>query len=88
MALLNAAWHLYIDKCYSWLIELLTVLIYLSSGQGRGGAFNRPRGGGGRGPRRGRGGRGRGGRTGEKVSAEDLDAELEKYHATAETMQE
>lgn len=65
-----------------------SVLIYLSSGQGRGGAFNRPRGGGGRGPRRGRGGRGRGGRTGEKVSAEDLDAELEKYHATAETMQE
>ncbi|XP_050367354.1 THO complex subunit 4A [Argentina anserina] len=60
-------------------------------GQGRGGAFGRPRGGaggGGRGPRRGRGGRGRGGRTGEKVSAEDLDAELEKYHATAETMQE
>lgn len=62
----------------------------LSSGQGRGGAFGRPRGGGGggRGPRRGRGGRGRGGRSGEKVSAEDLDAELEKYHATAETMQE
>lgn len=60
----------------------------LSSGQGRGGAFGRPRGGGGRGPRRGRG-RGRGGgRSGEKVSAEDLDAELEKYHATAETMQE
>ncbi|XP_062015118.1 THO complex subunit 4A [Rosa rugosa] len=59
-------------------------------GQGRGGAFGRPRGGGGggRGPRRGRGGRGRGGRSGEKVSAEDLDAELEKYHATAETMQE
>lgn len=57
-------------------------------GQGRGGAFGRPRGGGGRGPRRGRG-RGRGGgRSGEKVSAEDLDAELEKYHATAETMQE
>lgn len=38
---------------------------------------------GGRGPRRGRG-RGRG--RGEKVSADDLDAELEKYHA--EAMQE
>lgn len=63
----------------------------LSSGQSRGGAFGRIRGGGGRGP--GRGGRGRGsgngggrGRGGEKVSAEDLDAELEKYHA--EAMQE
>lgn len=55
-------------------------------GQGRGGAFGRPRGGGGgggRGPRRGRG-RGRG--RGEKLSADDLDADLEKYHA--EAMQE
>jgi THO complex subunit 4 len=53
----------------------------LRSGQGRGFA-GRPRGGGGgRGPRRGHGrGRGRGG-GGEKVSAEDLDADLEKYHA-------
>ncbi|XP_015935654.1 THO complex subunit 4A [Arachis duranensis] len=55
------------------------------SGQGRsGGPLVRPRGGGGRGrgpPRRGRGrGRGRGG---EKVSAEDLDADLEKYHSEA-----
>ncbi|GFP86453.1 THO complex subunit 4a [Phtheirospermum japonicum] len=60
------------------------------SGQGRGG-FGKPRGGSGggrgrgfgRGPRgggRGGGGKGRGG---EKVSAEDLDADLEKYHATA-----
>ncbi|XAR68966.1 hypothetical protein NMG60_11000392 [Bertholletia excelsa] len=51
--------------------------------QGRGGgAFGRPRGGGGArgGSRRGRG-RGRG--CGEKVSAEDLDADLEKYHAEA-----
>lgn len=57
----------------------------MNSGQGRGGAFGRPRGGnsGGRGPRRGRG-RGRG--RGEKVSADDLDADLEKYHA--EAMQE
>lgn len=58
----------------------------LSSGQGRGGAMGRSRGGGsggGRGPRRGRG-RGRG--RGEKVSADDLDADLEKYHA--EAMQE
>ncbi|XP_041994246.1 THO complex subunit 4A-like [Salvia splendens] len=56
------------------------------SGQGRGG-FGRPRGGrGGRGFGRGRGqgsGQGRGGRGGEKVSAEDLDADLEKYHADA-----
>ncbi|XP_054810960.1 THO complex subunit 4A [Prosopis cineraria] len=50
-------------------------------GQGRGGALGRPRGGGrGRGFQRGRG-RGRG--RGEKVSAEDLDAELEKYHSEA-----
>lgn len=36
---------------------------------------------------RGRGGRGRGrGGRGEKVSADDLDADLEKYHA--EAMQE
>ncbi|KAL0390439.1 UNVERIFIED_CONTAM: THO complex subunitA [Sesamum calycinum] len=51
-----------------------------SGGQGRGG-FGRPRGGG-----RGRGfgrGRGRGRAREEKVSAEDLDADLEKYHADA-----
>ncbi|KAG6436199.1 hypothetical protein SASPL_101084 [Salvia splendens] len=51
------------------------------SGQGRGG-FGRPRGGRGRGLGRGRG-QGRGRRGGEKVSAEDLDADLEKYHADA-----
>ncbi|CAH8354168.1 unnamed protein product [Eruca vesicaria subsp. sativa] len=49
-------------------------------GQGRGGQQRRGGGGGGRG-----GGRGRGGRSGkgpaEKVSAEDLDADLDKYHA-------
>ncbi|KAF8402863.1 hypothetical protein HHK36_010955 [Tetracentron sinense] len=52
------------------------------SGQGRGGAMGRLRGGGGgsRGFGRGRG-RGRG--RGEKVSAEDLDADLEKYHTEA-----
>ncbi|OAY37838.1 THO complex subunit 4A [Manihot esculenta] len=49
-------------------------------GQGRGGTTGRPRGGGGRGFGRGRG-RGRG--RGEKVSAEDLDADLEKYHSEA-----
>ncbi|KAL2508456.1 THO complex subunit 4A [Forsythia ovata] len=51
------------------------------SGQRRGGGFVNSRGGGrGRGFGRGRGqGRGRG----EKVSAEDLDADLEKYHADA-----
>lgn len=51
-----------------------------SGGQGRGG-FGRSRGGRGRGFTRG-GGRGRG-RVDEKVSAEDLDADLEKYHADA-----
>ncbi|MFS7943064.1 putative chromatin target of PRMT1 protein [Helianthus anomalus] len=57
---------------------------YPRSGQGRSGGFGRPRGGGGgrgfvRGGRgRGSGG-GRGGR-GEKISADDLDADLEKYH--------
>lgn len=55
----------------------------LPSGQGRGGGFGRPRGGGrGRGFR---GGRGRGRDRGEKVSAEDLDADLAKYHS--ESMQ-
>ncbi|WCJ41200.1 THO complex subunit 4 [Euphorbia peplus] len=57
-------------------------------GQGRGGPIGRPRGGngGGRGFGRGRGaGRGGGRGRGEKVSAEDLDADLEKYHT--ESMQ-
>ncbi|KAF2300420.1 hypothetical protein GH714_013115 [Hevea brasiliensis] len=49
-------------------------------GQGRGGAMGRARGGSGRGFGRGRG-RGRG--HAEKVSAEDLDADLEKYHSEA-----
>ncbi|XP_076911161.1 THO complex subunit 4A-like [Bidens hawaiensis] len=60
---------------------------YPRGGQGRVGGFGRPRGGvgGGRGfvrGGRGRGsgsGSGRGGR-GEKISADDLDADLEKYH--------
>lgn len=58
------------------------VLIFdWSSGQGRGSALGRIRGGGGgRGFGRGRG-RGRG--RSEKISAEDLDAELEKYHTEA-----
>ncbi|GAB2226886.1 hypothetical protein Droror1_Dr00008683 [Drosera rotundifolia] len=53
------------------------------SGQARERVPGRARGGGSRGGRRGGrgGGRGRGG--GEKVSLEDLDAELEKYHAGA-----
>lgn len=62
-----------------------------SSSQGRGGTTGRPRGGttgrprgGGHGVRRGGRGRGRG--RGEKISAEDLDADLEKYHS--EAMQE
>ncbi len=49
------------------------------SGQGRAGAPPRPRGGG---PRVGRG-RGRGKGRVEKVSAEDLDAELDNYHKEA-----
>lgn len=51
------------------------------SGQARGGGFGRPRGGagGGRGFGRGRG-RGRGRDHGEKISADDLDADLDKYH--------
>ncbi|KAL6640627.1 hypothetical protein ACP70R_021750 [Stipagrostis hirtigluma subsp. patula] len=57
------------------------------SGPGRGGAggWHRGRGGfGGRGRgRNGRGGRGRGGRGSEQVSAEDLDADLDKYHSEA-----
>nr|XP_043619254.1 THO complex subunit 4A-like [Erigeron canadensis] len=60
---------------------------YPRGGQGRNGGFGRPRGGGagGRGPAaRGGRGRGRGGR-GEKISADDLDADLEKYHS--ESMQ-
>lgn len=48
-------------------------------GRGQGNQRNRGRGRGGRGG----GGGGRGGGRGEKVSAEDLDAELEKYHAEA-----
>ncbi|CAN4126171.1 unnamed protein product [Withania somnifera] len=48
--------------------------------QQRGGGLRRPRGGG-RGSMRKDAGRGRG--RGENVSAEDLDAELEKYHAEA-----
>ncbi|TKY67328.1 THO complex subunit 4A [Spatholobus suberectus] len=54
------------------------------SGRGRGGALRRP-GGRGQGIRRDRGcGRGRGGGgRGERLSAEDLDADLEKYHSEA-----
>ncbi|KAM3303485.1 THO complex subunit 4A [Capsicum chacoense] len=54
------------------------------SGQARGGGFGRSRGGRGRGRgfRGGNRGRGRGGH-GEKLSAEDLDADLMKYHTEA-----
>ncbi|GFS37376.1 RNA-binding (RRM/RBD/RNP motifs) family protein [Actinidia rufa] len=57
------------------------LLVFSLSGQGRGGAQGRPRGGG-RGGGFGRG-RGQGRGHGEKISAEDLDAELEKYHSEA-----
>lgn len=58
-------------------------------GQGRGGAFRRLRGGGGGGGGRGFGrGRGRGRERNEKISAEDLDADLDKYYSEAsEAMQ-
>ncbi|XP_030537448.1 THO complex subunit 4A [Rhodamnia argentea] len=53
-------------------------------GQARGGAIGRPRGGASGGGRRPAArGRGRGRGRGEKVSAEDLDADLEKYHSEA-----
>uniref|UniRef100_A0A2P2J9H3 RNA and export factor-binding protein 2 n=1 Tax=Rhizophora mucronata TaxID=61149 RepID=A0A2P2J9H3_RHIMU len=55
-------------------------------GQGRGGVIGRPRGGAGAGAGAGRGfrrGNRRGRGQGEKVSAEDLDADLEKYHSEA-----
>lgn len=70
-------------------------LSVLSSGQGRVGEFrgpggrgqgirrNRGRGRGSGGPRGGGRGGGRGRGRDDKVSAEDLDAELEKYHAEA-----
>lgn len=59
----------------------------MNSGQGRGGGFGgRSRNGGNRGRGFGRGGRGRGrAAPGEKISADDLDADLEKYHT--ESMQ-
>ncbi|KAI4334504.1 hypothetical protein L6164_019187 [Bauhinia variegata] len=60
--------------------------LFPKSGQGRGGPIGRQRGGGGRGRGIQRGGRGRGRGRGEKLSAEDLDADLEKYNA--EAMQE
>ncbi|XP_062201901.1 THO complex subunit 4B-like [Phragmites australis] len=63
------------------------------SGPGRGGAGGWPRGRGGFGGRgrgrghggrgQGRGGQGRGGRGDQQVSAKDLDADLDKYHAEA-----
>ncbi|ESR38016.1 hypothetical protein WN944_028020 [Citrus x changshan-huyou] len=57
-------------------------------GQGRGGAFRRLRGGGGGGGRGFGRGRGRGRERNEKISAEDLDADLDKYYSEAsEAMQ-
>lgn len=72
---------LLLGLCYScYYLYFFSELVLWNSVQGRGG-FGRPRGGGsGRGRGFGRG-RGRGRARGEKVSAEDLDADLEKYHA-------
>lgn len=61
-----------------------TLFLTWNRQQGRGGLPSRQRGGGGGGRGFGRG-RGRGRGPSEKVSAEDLDADLEKYHA--ESMQ-
>ena len=83
----------WINKFYIFFVKLVVflalVLNYLSliwlfsSGQGRVGTFGRP-GGRGQGIQRGRGrGRGQGGGHHEKLSAEDLDTDLEKYHAEA-----
>lgn len=66
-------------------------MLCIASGPGRGSSFGRLRGGGfgrgGRGFRRGGRGRGSGNGSGrgrrEKISAEDLDADLEKYHKEA-----
>lgn len=84
-----------IVKLVLFLALKMTVIYVLSSGQGRVGDF-RGQGGRGQGIRRNRGrgrgssggrgggrGAGRGRGRDEKVSAEDLDAELEKYHAEA-----
>ncbi|RVW65800.1 hypothetical protein CK203_007334 [Vitis vinifera] len=80
----NVMWEmsLYQDCWFSWTVqENISKPYALPYAQGRGGSQGRPRGGsGGRGFGRGRG-RGRG--RGEKVSAEDLDADLEKYHSEA-----
>ena len=57
----------------------MRMMVVERGGQGRGGEFGRQRGGG-----RGFGkGHGRGKGHGEKVTAKDLDADLEKYHAEA-----
>lgn len=69
-------------------ISKLLFLISLYSQRGHGGLGNTS--GRGRGRGRGRGGRGRGGRgrkNGVEKSAEDLDKELENYHANADAMQ-
>lgn len=64
--------------------DTLFFIMYVISGQARGGAIGRPRGGASGGGRRPAArGRGRGRGRGEKVSAEDLDADLEKYHSEA-----
>ncbi|KAG2609848.1 THO complex subunit 4B-like isoform X2 [Panicum virgatum] len=58
--------------------------LFRRPGRGGDGGWPRGRGGfGGRGRGQGSRGRGRGGRGGEKVSAEDLDADLDKYHKAA-----
>lgn len=60
---------------------MLLICFPIISGIGRGAAFARGRGG--PGGRRSVRGRGRGRGRGDKFSAEDLDADLEKYHSKA-----
>lgn len=72
----------YFKSCIFVLLLCSSILyIAFNRGQGRGGPVRRPLGSDGRALGRD-GGRSRGGRTG-KISAEDLDADLDKYHSEA-----
>lgn len=70
-------------KSCIFVLLLCSSILYIAfnRGQGGGGPVRRPLGSNGRALGRDRG-RGRGGRTG-KISAEDLDADLDNYHSEA-----